>query len=221
MKFSKVIKSEHNIENAYQQLKNTMKALKVLQNADLVSEEHCNELIMQLEDLITMLQVPVLKKTKSKTASNYVSKQALEQAINEYVETAEVNDILRQFKSEYIGQGWGYKKDGKWESFANDEVIYIPECGYGSEDVAEGSATCMSDYPIWPDYIYTKQDFINLVGNDRARQLFEDVDWQTPEILSQEYDWQTDYNEVGRNAPEGFEPKYDENGAYIAENNND
>lgn len=142
-----------------------------------------------------------------------VTRDMLEKAIEEYVDKAVVSDILKQFKSINIGQGWGYKKDGEWKSFSNDEIIYIPEGGYSDGDW--GGSSRISDYPINSDLLYTKQDFINIVGNDRARQLFEDVDWQSPETLAYEYDWQTDYNEIGRNAPEGFKPNYDKDGNYI------
>lgn len=132
-----------------------------------------------------------------KSASNYVSKQELQNAIDNNDEK-----ILSMFKAEWIGQGYGYKSEKNWNEMKSDEVIYIPEYGY-----KQGTDI--------PEDFYTKQDFIDIVGEVRAQNLFSDVDWQYPETLAEEYDWQTDYNETGANAPEGFEPKYDEKGNYI------
>lgn len=76
----------------------------------------------------------------------------------------------------WIGQGYGYKAD--WDSAELDDVIYIPEYGYTTED--EG----------WNWKIecpYTKQDFIDLAGDEwLGKVLWEGVDWQFPETLIDE-----------------------------------
>lgn len=142
-----------------------------------------------------------LLKAKKIKAEEIITKDILTKAIDEYDKTGEMNDTLVIFVPQWIGQGYGYKIDKNWEEIQPNEVIYIPEYGYREETHI-------------PESFYTKQDFINIVGKERAKQLFYDVDWQFPETLADEYDWQTDYEETGKNAPEGFEPKYDEKGQY-------
>lgn len=94
------------------------------------------------------------------------------------------NDYIpEEFYPVYIGQGYGYKKDIDWEQVSPEEVIYIPEYGYRNGTICE-------------DSIYTKKDFIDITGGDNklAQELFEDVDWQHPETLYDE--WEVD-NENG------------------------
>lgn len=145
-----------------------------------------------------------LLKAKKIKAEEILTTSMLEKAIDEYDQTGKINDILKRVEPTDIGQGYGYKLFNKdWNDIQLDEVIYIPEYGY-----REGTDI--------PESYYTKQDFLNIVGgNDRrAQNLFSDVDWQSPETLAYEWDWLTDYNETGKNAPEDFEPKYDEKGQY-------
>jgi len=145
-----------------------------------------------------------------KSNSSYISSSMVEQSIENYEETGKVDEILLQLKPRFIGQGYGYKSDKKWEDMAMDEVIYIPEGGY----------TKGTNGTNIPESFYTKEDFIKIQeyegGEPRAKILFEDVDWQDPNTLSEEYDWRTDYNESGSEAPEDFEPQYDEEGRYIS-----
>lgn len=49
----------------------------------------------------------------------------------------------------------------------DDEIIYIPESAYDNGFLD-------------PLGVYTKRDFIELAGN-RARELFDYCDWQSPE----------------------------------------
>ena len=137
-----------------------------------------------------------------KSASNYISIDQLADAIDNKDEK-----ILSLFEADWIGQGYGYKSNKKWEDMALDEVIYIPESGY---DTSYGDG---SGYPI--DALYSKQDFIDMVGEKRAPILFESVDWQSPDILCEEWDWITDYHETENTPHEGVEPQYDEEGHYI------
>lgn len=135
-----------------------------------------------------------------KSASGYISKKQLQDAIDNNDE-----NILSMFKAEWIGQGYGYKSEKNWNEMQLDEVIYIPEYGY-----REGTDI--------PEDLYTKQDFLNIVGGNegRAQNLFSDVDWQSPETLANEWDWMTDYNETANTPHEGVEPQYDEEGHYIS-----
>lgn len=80
--------------------------------------------------------------------------------------------------SEWIGQGYGYKPDIDWNTVDLDEIIYIPECAYGDNEYDD------------PTSVYTKQDFLDICGNDNdAEELHSMVDWQCPETLYDELDW--------------------------------
>lgn len=93
---------------------------------------------------------------------------------------------------DWIGQGYGYKSEKKWDYIELDEIIYIPEYGYDT-----GEETPFVDR----ENAYTKRDFIQLIRNcdDKfldirrqgqvnrmAKELFEAVDWQFPESLLDE-----------------------------------
>lgn len=89
---------------------------------------------------------------------------------------------IEEFQRGWIGQGYGYKKEiENWEETDPDEIVYIPESGY--ENRSESLI-----YNEIPDLylIYTKNDFINLAGPDRAYELFCYCDWQTPEAAWEE-----------------------------------
>lgn len=76
---------------------------------------------------------------------------------------------------EWSGQGYIYKN---FEAFLNktDEICYIPEYGVDEEGNIEVS--------------YTYKDFIKLATDSEltAEGLFNIVDWQTVEVLIDEYD---------------------------------
>lgn len=89
-------------------------------------------------------------------------------------------NLEKVIPSEWIGQGYGYKPDIDWDTVDLDEIIYIPECAYMDND-------CKCD-PI--SSVYTKQDFLDICGNDNdAEILYSIVDWQCPETLCDELDW--------------------------------
>ena len=73
----------------------------------------------------------------------------------------------------WIGQAYGYKnmspllRTESWSGVPDDEIIYIPESAYDNGFLD-------------PLGVYTKRDFIELAGN-RARELFDYCDWQSPE----------------------------------------
>ena len=93
-------------------------------------------------------------------------------------------DTEEVVEKEFFGQGFIYKND---EAFRKnmDEICYIPEFSRLScfneetnEDVEYGSHTK-----------YTRRDFINLCNDNEklAEMLFDDVDWQHPESLLEEW----------------------------------
>lgn len=119
-----------------------------------------------------------------------VTKKILKKAIKE-----NNTEILADFEADDIGQGYGYKSHKDWDKVSPDEVIYIPECGYNTE-YGDGCG-----YPINADYAYTKKDFIKIVKNrvhpdridDEAFALFDMVDWQPPEVLADELNYDKKY----------------------------
>lgn len=85
---------------------------------------------------------------------------------------------LRDMPYEWIGQGYGYKNtEFDWVNGNDDEIIYIPEHAY-EDDIVER------------DCAYSKRDLINLCfGNEsKALELFDEVDWQFPETLLDEWE---------------------------------
>lgn len=70
---------------------------------------------------------------------------------------------------EYFQQGYIFKDDDAFEN-RPDDVCYVPELS---------------------DTLYTKRDFVNIAyGNeDLAKDLFETVDWQSPESLLTEWEF--------------------------------
>ena len=132
------------------------------------------EVAEELPDLVTV-----------RCEDNVYTIDMLEKAID----TQDMN-VLKVFKSRDIGQGYGYKLYKDWDKIEDDEVIYIPEYAYKQIEPEEK----WFDVPFSINGCYTKEDFIDIVGDEeRAQTLFEDVDWQYPETLADEYDWQTDY----------------------------
>lgn len=76
-------------------------------------------------------------------------------------------------------QGFCYKKeDFDWDKGDIDTVIYIPELAF-------------ENIPLEIDDIYTKGDFINL-ANEKAERLFNEVDWQSPSTLYDEWEMYED-----------------------------
>jgi hypothetical protein len=110
-------------------------------------------------------------------------------------------DVLDKVRGEDIGQGTGYKSKKEWSRMLANEVIYIPECGYRQED--ENGNEIITDHFVNKDCIYTKQDFIDIVKDkvkpsrvdDEAFALYEMVDWQCPEVLADELEYDADYEE--------------------------
>lgn len=116
-------------------------------------------------------------------------------------------DLLDQFECFDIGQGYGYKSNKEWNSMKLDEVIYIPEAGYAEQDTG-----VISKHPIQYKCVYSKQDFIDIVKDyvkpsrveAEAQALFNMVDWQTPEALAYELEFDSEYEEPSDKA---FDPK--------------
>lgn len=125
-----------------------------------------------------------------------ITKDKLVKAIKE-------NDtsITKKFKSEDIGQGYGYKPYKDWNKIQLDEVIYIPEVGYMKED--ENGNSILGEDVVSTEVIYTKQDFIDIVKdkvkpsrvNAEASALYEMVDWQCPEVLAEELNYDEEYED--------------------------
>lgn len=105
-------------------------------------------------------------------------------------------DVLNKVIGEDIGQGIGYKSNKEWSRMLPDEVIYIPEVGY-----REKLTDRLHKFPTDIDCVYTKQDFIDIVKdkvkpsriNEEAQALFDAVDWQTPEALAEEWEFDSEY----------------------------
>jgi len=94
----------------------------------------------------------------------------------------ELKDIIksgvlpREYEPQNIGQGYGYKIDfDVWDREDDNVVVYIPEFGYDEDGM--------------PISIYSFNDFLNICNGNRALayQLLEDVDWQHPETLYDEW----------------------------------
>lgn len=117
------------------------------------------------------------------------------------------HEYLELFYSRDIGQGMGYKLDKEWDKMLDNEIIYIPEVGY-----REKLTDRLSKFPTDIDCVYTKQDFIDIVKdkvkpsriNEEAQALFYAVDWQTPEALAEEWEFDSEYEEPSDKA---FDPK--------------
>lgn len=108
-------------------------------------------------------------------------------------------DLLDRFECFDIGQGYGYKSNKEWDSMKLDDVIYIPEAGYAEQDTG-----VICKYPIQYECVYSKQDFIDIVKDyvkpsrveAEAQALFNMVDWQIPEVLADELDFDSEYDEL-------------------------
>ena len=112
----------------------------------------------------------------------------------------ELNDNIG-YVGEYGWQGVYYKDDDAWAD--NNGVVYIPEYGFENEDQNAGdlfefhAKANVADKIVNNPYVatadtgvgYTKQDFLNIcAGNeDIAFDLFQSVDWQSPETLFNEW----------------------------------
>lgn len=106
--------------------------------------------------------------------------------------------IMEVFESSDIGQGMGYKLDKEWNKILPNEVIYIPEVGYSEYDTDH-----IRSFPVNADCVYSKQDFINIIKEyvkpsrveEEAQALFNMVDWQCPETLADELEFDEDYED--------------------------
>lgn len=106
-----------------------------------------------------------------------------------------------------IGQGMGYKLDKPWKDIKEDEVVYIPEAGY-----TEYNTDIFHKYPVNTNCVYSKKDFIDIVKekvkpsrvDEEAEFLFNNVDWQLPETLADEWEFDSEYEEPTNKA---FDPK--------------
>ena len=81
-----------------------------------------------------------------------------------------------------IGQGYGYKS---LEAFDTGEnvICYIPEYCYNGDTLE-----------LDPECCYSKADFLKLTGDEeKARRLFESLDWQHPSSLWNE--WENEYDD--------------------------
>jgi hypothetical protein len=90
-----------------------------------------------------------------------------------------------KFVAGWLGQGYGYKNELAFDTGVG--TCYIPESGF------ERDFDCEYDdehrATVDESMRYTKQDFIDMCGGneDAARNIFESVDWQSPETLVEEY----------------------------------
>lgn len=75
-----------------------------------------------------------------------------------------------------IGQGMGYKS--QWDPERPDDIIYIPENAY--EEYGDGT--------IIRGHAYSVRDFLALTDDNiqKAKELYEFVDWQYPETVIEE-----------------------------------
>lgn len=109
--------------------------------------------------------------------SKYLTKDQLIAEINK-------GNLPEQYVAQPIGQGDGYKIDFDiWNNkFDENIVVYIPEFGYDEDGMPK------------EDSIYSFKDFLDICKGNReyALQLLEDVDWQSPETLYDEYGWGDD-----------------------------
>lgn len=127
-------------------------------------------------------------------AEQVITKDLLIKALEE-----NTTDVLNKVSGEDIGQGTGYKSNKEWNTMLPDEVIYIPECGYRQED--ENGNEVITGHFVNKDCIYTKQDFIDIVKSkvkpsrvdDEASALFDMIDYQCPETLASELEYDAEY----------------------------
>ena len=85
-------------------------------------------------------------------------------------------NIQHNMPYECIGHGCGYKSH--WDPEKPDDIIYIPEHAYEKNE----------DGIIDRKDVYSVRDFLDLTNNyaDKAKELFEFVDWQNPETVIDE-----------------------------------
>lgn len=112
--------------------------------------------------------------------SKYLTKDQLIAEINK-------GNLPEEYTAQPIGQGDGYKIDFDFwtNNFDENIVVYIPEFGYDEDGMPN------------EDSIYSFKDFLDICKGNReyALQLLEDVDWQSPETLYDEYNWEDDEDE--------------------------
>ena len=82
-------------------------------------------------------------------------------------ETEEHEAVIERGPTE---QGYVFKDEEAYYESSDDKVCYVPELS---------------------DEVYTKQSFLDIAGEqDLADELFDEVDWQYPETLFEEW-WDT------------------------------
>lgn len=87
---------------------------------------------------------------------------------------------------EWSGQGYIYKN---FEAFKNktDEICYIPEYGVDEEDNIEQSYTYKDFIDFATEYLKNNPN-CEFTTEQVAEELFYTVDWQSVEVLMDEYD---------------------------------
>lgn len=95
-----------------------------------------------------------------------------------------IKDFEKLIGFEYGEQGYIYKSKKIFSELKDDEVCYIPEY----YNINNEPVLCDCDR-------YTKSDFLNLCdGNiQKAEFIYYTVDWQHPEVLYDEVDWEEEF----------------------------
>lgn len=109
----------------------------------------------------------------------YLTKEKIFDVIEKGIKKIDFQNQIGFFNSE---QGYIFKSDKSFEELKDDEVCYIPE--YYAE---------VNDEDLLEDVdVYTKTDFMKICGDIKwqASELYECVDWQHPETLYDETDWE-------------------------------
>lgn len=99
-------------------------------------------------------------------------------------------DEFRQFNQLHklprfeLGRGFGYKANGDWSEFTDDEIIYIPERAYHINQ--EWGLPCL--YIDDEQNAFTKSSLLKICGNDeeKAKRIFIEADWQFPQEVLDE-----------------------------------
>ena len=93
-------------------------------------------------------------------------------------------DEIDELPIGWIGQGYGYKSQEAYEA-GYDYICYIPEYCYDE-----------ATYELDPDCCYTRTDFLELTGSkEKAKKLFDAVDWQHPSSLWNEMEIEEEEDE--------------------------
>jgi len=105
---------------------------------------------------------------------------------------------------EYYGQGWIYKNYLEFEKKSNN-ICYIPELSTNDNEEPTLENTVTYNYS---DFLDLAKGFLetnkisnewciknNVTPHDIAKELFESVDWQSPETLLDEWEIHNAYTE--------------------------